>query len=197
MAKLVGYTRVSTKKQSDEMQREALRKEGVAEADIHTEVASGKDRNRPVLEETLKSLQEGDTFIVWKLDRVARSVFDLSDIARDFERRRIEFKSTTEGWDTTTSQGRLLYNIIGAFAQFERDLIRERSREGLEVAWASGKRSGPKVKITDQQRRVLREMAASEYPDYTIKEMAAAIGMSTGTVCRYLKLDKAEGSTGA
>src|SRR5208283_33119 len=129
---LVGYARVSTRDQNAALQREALAKAGCGR--VFEEAASGAQRDRPQLMAALDYVRAGDTLIVWKLDRLARSLKQLIETVEELERRNIGFRSLTEAIDTTTTGGRLVFQIFGALAEFERGLIRERTRAGLESA---------------------------------------------------------------
>ena len=129
---LIGYVRVSTGEQNTDLQEDALKK---AECDkIFKDTASGAKTDRPGLEEALAFLVEGDTLVVWKLDRLGRSLKHLIEVVNELYDRGIYFKSLQENIDTNSSGGKLIFHIFGALAQFERDIIRERTRAGLEAA---------------------------------------------------------------
>ena len=150
---LVGYARVSTRDQTHALQLDALRK---AECErIFEETASGAQRARPQLAAALDYVRKGDTIVVWKLDRLARSIKQLIETVEHLERREIGFRSLTEQIDTTTAGGRLIFHIFGALAEFERSIIRERSRAGLEAARARG-RIGVRVKAEDSSLKNIR-----------------------------------------
>jgi DNA invertase Pin-like site-specific DNA recombinase len=136
----VGYGRVSTSDQHTETQRAALEKAGCER--IYTEVASGGQWNRPELQDCLKHLRKGDTLIVWKLDRLSRSLSDLMTILSKLKKDEVGFKSITEAIDTTTAMGEMIMHVVGAFAQFERSLIKERTNAGLARAKANGRVGG-------------------------------------------------------
>ncbi|MDP9127105.1 MAG: recombinase family protein [Pseudomonadota bacterium] len=144
-----GYARISTIDQNADMQLKALQRAGCKK--IFKDELSGATTKRPALLRCLKSLKDGDTLIVWKLDRLARSVRDLITIVEDFEKRGIAFGSLTEEINTTTPGGTLIFHIFAALAQFERGLIIERTREGMKAARARGVKSGPPPKLTRQQ----------------------------------------------
>jgi len=142
----VGYARISTTDQSLAPQIDALKAAGCGE--IFEDCVSGAKTDRPGLNEALDHLRTGDTLIVWKLDRLGRSMSHLIDTVRDLHQRGIGFRSLTEGIDTTTSGGTLVFHLFGALAQFERDLIRERTRAGLSAAAARGRKGGRRVVVT-------------------------------------------------
>ena len=129
---LVGYARVSTREQNHALQLDALRAAGCER--VYTEKASGAQRDRPELEAALDFAREGDTLVVWKLDRLARSIRQLIETVEDLERRKIGLRSLTEAIDTTTAGGRLVFHVFAALAEFERSVIRERTAAGLEAA---------------------------------------------------------------
>jgi DNA invertase Pin-like site-specific DNA recombinase len=149
---IIGYARVSTQDQNPELQVDALEKAG-AEQVFH-EKFTGTLRERPELSQCLRTLRKGDILVVWKLDRLARSLKDLVEIVQDLHDREIGFKSLTESIDTTSSGGRLVFHIFGALAEFEHDLIRERTRAGLDAARARGRKGGrkPKLSVSDIQK---------------------------------------------
>ena len=139
---LIGYACVSTADQDPQMQVQALLKAGCHPDHIHQETASGVKKQRPMLERALKDAREGDTFVVWKLDRMGRSLLDLLAKLADLEARGIAFKSITEGIDTSTPGGRLIMHVMASLAQFERDLIVERTRAGIRAKKERGERHG-------------------------------------------------------
>jgi DNA invertase Pin-like site-specific DNA recombinase len=160
----IGYARVSTSDQDPQLQIDALKAAGVDE--ILTEHASGKDRNRPVLKEALAKLQEGDTLVCWKLDRLGRSVVDLHRIVvEELGGRGVGVQVLTQGIDTTNGNNaaaKFYFTMLSAVAEFERDLIKERVREGMRAAKRNGTRSGQAVgrprKLTDEDVRLLVEL---------------------------------------
>lgn len=135
---IIGYARVSTQDQNAELQLDALRGAGCEE--LFQEKATGKFRERPELTACLRSMRKGDTLVVWKLDRLARSLKDLVEIVHDLNQRGVGFRSLTEAIDTTSSGGRLVFHIFGALAEFEHSLIRERTIAGLVAARARGRK---------------------------------------------------------
>lgn len=140
----IGYARVSTEEQSVDMQVDALLNAGVLEENIYSENLSGTLKNRPQLKAAMRALREGDTFVVWKLDRVARSMQHLLEVVAEFNERGVYFESVTDKIDTGTPSGTLQFHMLGAFAQFERDIIRERTQAGVDRAKAKGVKFGAK-----------------------------------------------------
>lgn len=177
---LIGYARVSTQAQDLALQLDAL--EDVGCDRVFTEKVSGVKADRPELEAALAYLREGDTLVVWKLDRLGRSVQHLVNTVVDLEQRGVGFRSLTQGIDTTTPAGRLVFNIFAALAEFERDLITERTMAGLAAARARGRTGGRKTVMTDAKLRVAREMQG----DHTIATIAETIGVSRATLYRHL-----------
>src|ERR671918_356382 len=145
----IGYARVSTQDQTLNLQKDALKKLGCNK--IFTDTASGTKEERKGLEDALNYVREGDTLVVWRLDRLGRSLKHLIETISQLDTRKIGFKSLTENIDTTTSGGKLIFHIFGALAEFERNLIRERTTAGLLAARARGKKGGrPKALTTDK-----------------------------------------------
>ena len=180
----IGYARVSTADQDTALQVDALVAAGCARRDIYTDTASGKLAARPGLEKALKRLQAGDTLAVWKLDRLGRSVRHLVEVVGQLHEREVGFRSLTEGIDTTTNGGRLVFHIFAAIAEFERGLIVERTRAGLAVAHANGKRSGRKPRLTPLQvnhARRLRDEGTS------VVVIAQTLGVSRPVIYRALE----------
>src|SRR3712207_2329227 len=178
---LIGYARVSTIDQSLDLQLDALRKAGCSK--IFTDTASGAKAERTGLHEALTCLRENDILVVWRLDRLGRSLKDLIDIISQLDQRKIGFKSLTENIDTTTSGGKLIFHIFGALAEFERNLIEERTNAGLTAARTRGIKGGrPKSLAT---KRV--EMARILYADKTnsVEEICKTLGISRATLWRY------------
>src|SRR5213078_4137961 len=141
--KLVGYARVSTNGQELQLQLDALKNAGVAKADLYTDKVSGSKTARPGLEKCLQSLEPGDTLLVWRLDRLGRSLRHLIDLVEGLRQRGVGFKSICDGAiDTTTASGELIFHIFTALAQFERRLVQERTKAGLTAARARGRTGG-------------------------------------------------------
>ena len=166
----VGYARISTAEQSLAPQIDALKAAGCNE--IFEDCVSGAKTDRPGLNEALDHLRSGDTLIVWKLDRLGRSMSHLIDTVRDLDQRGIGFRSLTEGIDTTTSGGTLIFHLFSALAQFERDLIRERTRAGLSAAAARGRKGGRKAVVTAEKLKRAKMLIER---GLTVREAAARI----------------------
>ena len=188
MASMVyGYARVSTGDQTTNLQQDALEKAGCDR--IFTDVASGARAHRPELDHMLDLLREGDTVVVWKLDRLGRSMQNLVDLMTIFDERRVQFRSLTEAIDTSTPGGTLVFNIFGSLAQFERDLIRERTRAGLEAARARGRKGGRPAKLDEKQIQEVRRLYASR--TVTVDQIAAMMHVGRSTIYRCLGKRKA------
>ena len=181
----VGYARVSTNDQSPSLQTDSLKEEG-CEA-IYQESMSGKSRNRPELENAIKSLRKGDTLNVWRLDRLGRSLKDLVEIINDLEQRGIGFKSLTENIDTTSSTGKLIFHLFASLAEFERSLISERTMAGLAAARARGRKGGRKPKLSEQHIKKARAMLLD--PEMTKAEVAKHFSVSRVTLNKALDSD--------
>lgn len=178
----IGYGRVSTVDQDPALQLDALRRVGCDR--IFVDRASGTLDTRPELEKALDFMRPGDVLVVWRLDRLGRSMRHLITLVSSLAERGVGFQSLTEAIDTTTASGTLLFHIMGALAQFERTLIVERTNAKLAAARARGRVGGrPKV-LTGDRLNVARAMYASG--DYTISAIAAALGVSRATVYRNL-----------
>jgi DNA invertase Pin-like site-specific DNA recombinase len=179
---LIGYARVSTADQSPELQRDALKGAGCSR--IFTDTASGAKANRPQLDRMLDHLRTGDIVVVWRLDRLGRSLRNLIDLVEELGTKGVGLRSLTEHIDTTTSGGKLVFHIFGALADFERELIRERTLAGLAAARARGRVGGRPSKMTPDKVKIAREMYASR--EYTVEAIAETIGVSRKTVYRHL-----------
>ncbi len=179
---LVAYARVSTADQSPQLQLDALKAAGCEK--VFVETASGAQRDRPELTSALTYLREGDCLTVWKLDRLARSLPQLITTVADLEARRIGFRSLTEAIDTTSAGGRLIFHIMGALAEFERTLIRERTRAGLDAARARGRKGGRPARMKDADIKAAQALLRD--PDITVEEVARRIGVGTSTLYRHI-----------
>ncbi len=146
---LIGYARVSTQDQNLELQREALSKAGCKK--VFEDKVSGTRADRPGLAKTLEMLREGDTLVVWKLDRLGRSVKQLVDLVGDLHKHGVQFRSLTDSIDTGTPSGRFFFHVMASLAEMERELTVERTRAGLEVAKQLGRKGGRKPKMTDSK----------------------------------------------
>lgn len=183
----IGYARVSTEDQKLDMQLDALKAAG-CERIFTDHGVSGARADRPGLNAALKAVGSGDVFMVHKLDRLGRSVWHLADLLTDFDQRQVEFRSITEGIDTTTPGGRLVYHTIAAVAEFLRELAIERTREGMEAARRRGKRIGRPPKLTPKQ---LGDAAALlENEDRSLREVAALFDVDKSTLQKAIKREK-------
>ena len=171
---LIGYARVSTVDQNLALQRDALTEAGCAK--IFTEQMSGAVTDRPALHDALEFARSGDTLIVWKLDRLARSMKQLIETVENLRLRGIGFRSLTEALDTTTAQGRLVFHMFGALAEFERSLIRERTQAGLAAARRAGRTGGRPPKLTDDDIEAAKALLAN--PDIGVTQIARRLGVS-------------------
>lgn len=180
----IGYARVSTGEQTLDLQRDALNAAGCGT--IYEETASGAKSERPVLAEVLSYLREGDTLVVWRLDRLGRSLKHLIEVVAQLAERGIGFKSLTEQIDTTTPGGKLIFHVFGALAEFERDLIRERTQAGLAAARARGRLGGRPKKLRDpKQLELARTLYAGGQTD--VDTICRTLGISRATLYRALK----------
>src|SRR6266702_7362533 len=152
----IGYARVSTQDQTLDLQKDALEKMGCTK--IFTDTASGAKAERKGLQEALEYVREGDTLVVWRLDRLGRSLKHLIETITKLNNRKIGFKSITENIDTTTSGGKLIFHIFGALAEFERDIIKERTKAGLQAARARGRLGGRPKALTDKKQSIAQAL---------------------------------------
>lgn len=181
-----GYARVSTGDQTTDLQQDALEKAGCNR--IFIDVASGAKAHRPELDHMLDLLREGDTVVVWKLDRLGRSMQNLVELINDFDTRGVQFRSLTELIDTSTPGGTLIFNILGSLAQFERDLIRERTRAGLEAARARGRTGGRPASLDEKQAKEVQRLYESR--SVTVDQIASMMRVSRTTIYRCLQKNK-------
>lgn len=179
---LVGYARVSTGGQDPALQLDALQAAGVER--IFTETVSGASRQRPELARALDWLRAGDTLVVWRLDRLARSLSQLITTMAELEARGIGLRSLTEAIDTGTAGGRLIFHVFGALAEFERAVIRERTRAGLEAARARGRHGGRPPALTADDLVAARALLAD--PTISMGEVARRLGVSSSTLYRHM-----------
>jgi DNA invertase Pin-like site-specific DNA recombinase len=182
MGHLLGYARVSTADQQPHLQVDALERAGCYR--VFTETASGAAADRPVLEQVLDQLRPGDTLVVWKLDRLGRSLRHLVEIVTGLAEREVGFRSLQEQVDTTTPGGKLVFHVFAALAEFERDLIRERTSAGLAAARARGRRGGRPSVLSGHKLQVAQEMYASG--QYTVAAIAKTLGVSRASIYRHL-----------
>jgi DNA invertase Pin-like site-specific DNA recombinase len=174
----VGYARVSTQDQKPALQLDALAQAGCEK--VFTEKASGAQRERSQLKTALDYIRQGDTLVVWKLDRLARSLKQLIETVEALEQRGIGFRSLTESIDTTTSGGRLVFHIFAALAEFERSIIRERTRAGLDAARARGRVGGRPPALSEKDRAMVAVLLGD--PSLTVKEIAQRLDIAPSTV---------------
>ena len=179
----IGYARVSTVDQHLRMQEDALRKSGCEE--VYSDVISGVKAQRPGLDKALSFLREGDTLVVWKLDRLGRSIQHLIQTVNDLQSKKISFKSLQENIDTETSGGKLVFHIFSALAEFERELIRERTQAGLTAARARGKMGGRPPLLDTRQINRMIEMYDEE--KNTVAEICKIYNISRPSFYNYLK----------
>lgn len=179
---LVGYARVSTAEQSLDLQLDALRAASCEH--LFTDIASGAKAERQGLKEALAYLRSGDTLVVWKLDRLGRSLRHLIEVVTALHERGVGFRSLQESIDTTTSGGKLIFHVFGALAEFERDLIRERTRAGLTAARVRGRKGGRPRAMNETQIAMARAMLADRTKP--VAEICAALHVSRATLYRYL-----------
>lgn len=181
----IGYARVSTKDQNLALQRDALEREGCEM--LFEEKISGRSARRPALAEMLDKLREGDVVVIWKLDRLGRSLRDLVTLVQDIQDKGAGLKSLHDSIDTTTPQGKLTFHLFAALAEFERDIISERTRAGLSSARARG-RNGGRPKGLSKKAKDKAIIAASLYKEgKTVKEICEHLGFSRSTLYRYLR----------
>lgn len=180
MSELIGYARVSTKEQELQLQLDALEQAGCLRSKIFVDKASGSKAERPGLDKCLTELKAGDTLIVWRLDRLGRSIHHLILLIEDLRQKGISFKSICDGSiDTSTASGELIFNIFSSLAQFERRLIQERTKAGLDAARSRGRKGGRK-KVENTDPKVL-----------TAKKMHKDHGMRIDDICKTLKISRA------
>ena len=182
-----GYARVSTGDQTTDLQQDALEKAGCNR--IFTDVASGAKAHRPEFDHMLDLLREGDTVVVWKLDRLGRSLQNLVELINDFDERGVQFRSLTESIDTSTPGGTLVFNIFGSLAQFESDLIRERTRAGLVAARARGRSGGRRPKLTPQQIKEIKRLMTD--PTIPVSTIAKRYKVSRTTIYKVAPVRQA------
>lgn len=180
----LGYARVSTQEQNEALQLDALRAAGCDRT--FTDRASGKLTSRPALDELLTQARPGDTLIVWRLDRLGRSLRHLIDTVGQLEQRGVAFVSLTEAMDTSTPGGKLIFHFMGALAQFERELLRERTMAGLAAARARGRNGGRPTVWTEAKLQTARAMYDSRQHD--VATIARVLGVSRASVYRGLAL---------
>lgn len=178
---LIGYSRVSTQDQNLALQNAALSKAGCTQ--VFSDKLSGSRAARPGLTQSLETLRKGDTLVVWKLDRLGRSVKNLVDLVNSLHEREIHFKSLTDSIDTETTSGRFFFHVMASLAQMEKELNVERTRAGLEVAKQLGRTGGRKRKLTEAKMESARKLLASGVPP---RDVAETLCVSVPTLYRWL-----------
>ena len=181
---LVGYARVSTTDQNLDLQKDALQAAGCER--LFTDTASGAKAERPGLSQALNECRKGDTLVVWKLDRLGRSLPHLVETVRDLADKGIGFKSLQESIDTTTSGGKLIFHIFASLAEFERDLIRERTNAGLSAARARGRKGGRPKGVMDPNKQKAA-LALKNDTSRSISEICEILGVCRNTYYKYIR----------
>lgn len=178
---LIGYARVSTLDQNLDLQLDALHKAGCEK--IYQDTASGSHRDRHALEQALEQVRPGDTLVVWKLDRLGRTVKDLVELVGHLEKRGVHFQSLTDAIDTGTPAGRFFFHVMASLAQMERELLIERTKAGLDTAKAQGRVGGRKLKMTPSKLKAAKKLLQSGAAP---KDVAADLGISIPTLYRWI-----------
>ena len=186
----IGYARVSTEDQNLDSQIDALKKEGCD--NIFSEKVSGASSEREALKKVLTMLREGDTLVVYKLDRLGRTVKQLVSLIEQFQEKGIQFKSIKDTIDTATPNGRFFFHIMSAFSELERELIKERTQSGLSAARARGKQGG-RPTLHNQDKKEIAYQMVMEKPHKTVSEIAKALHMSRSTIYRHIEKRRALG----
>ncbi|WP_019503259.1 recombinase family protein [Pleurocapsa sp. PCC 7319] len=187
---LLGYARVSTNDQNLDLQLDALRSHGCER--FFSDVVSGAKANRPGLDEMLKNAREDDVIVIWKLDRLGRSLKHLVELVAELNERKIGLQSLNDPIDTTTAQGRLVFNIFASLAEFEREIIRERTNAGLAAARARGRKGGRKPGLSEEAQRKAR-IAESYYKEgMPVNQISKDLNISKATLYKYLRYRKVE-----
>ncbi len=183
---LIGYSRKSTYEQNIDLQNDALKNCGCEK--IFSDQITGSKTDRPGLTKAMDMLREGDTLVVWRLDRLGRSLKHLIEFVEYFDEKKIGFKSLQEAIDTTTSGGRLVFHIFGALAEFERHLIRERTHAGLTSARARGRLGGRPKKLNNPKKKLAVKLYKEQ--KHKVAEIGEMLGVSRMTVYRYINEEK-------
>ena len=186
---LIGYARVSTSDQTLNLQKDALEKIGCAK--IFTDTISGATTERQGLDAALAYVREGDTLVVWRLDRLGRSLKHLIETITNLNNRKIGFKSITENIDTTTSGGKLIFHIFGALAEFERDIIKERTQAGLYAARARGRLGGRPKALNSKKASIAQALYKDK--NNSISDICKTLNISRATLYRYIRVKKDRG----
>ena len=183
----IGYARVSTHEQNLDLQKDALQKAGCEK--VIVDVASGKKEKRSGLDRARDQLRKGDVLVVWRLDRLGRSLKHLIELMNEMERAGIGFCSLQEAINTTTPGGKLVFHIFGALAEFERNLIRERTKAGLDAARARGRKGGRPKALDVEQRKLAVDLY--EQRKHTVDEICRTLGISKPTLYGYVREKRA------
>jgi DNA invertase Pin-like site-specific DNA recombinase len=183
---LIGYARVSTIDQRLDLQHDALRDSGCER--VFTDTGSGVRAARPGLTAALEACRAGDILVVWKLDRLGRSLADLVETIQTLAARDIGLRSLQEQLDTTSSGGKLIFHLFAALAEFERDLIRERTKAGLAAARARGRKGGRPRGVDEKKRKAA--LALKRDPQYSVREICEIVGISRNTYYKYTRMEK-------
>ena len=181
----IGYARVSTHDQNPDLQIDLLKKSGCDPRHIYIDKVTGTAAERPQLKEAMEHLRKGDTFVVWRLDRLGRSLKNLIEWIEDFEKQGVVFQSLTESIDTSTPTGKLVFQLFGALAEFERNLIRERTMAGLAAARSRGRLGGRRKSLSDKERQHVVELYREKKK--TVKEICELMKISKTTLYAYVK----------
>lgn len=184
MSTTIGYARVSTDGQSLDLQLDALEAAGCTK--VFRDVMSGSRSDRPELEQALDYLRPGDKFVVWRLDRLGRSVKHLIEVVNDLQERGVGLSSLQEDIDTSSPSGKLVFHIFGALSEFERDLLRERTKAGLDAARRRGRVGGRKTVMTPNKLATAKKLYEDSENPMTMKEIAETVGISRSTLYRHL-----------
>ena len=188
---LIGYARVSSDDQNLDLQRDALTQAGCER--ILEDRQSGARSDREGLSAALEYAREGDTLVVWRLDRLGRSLKQLIEIVNDLDNRNIGLKSLHESLDTSSNSGKLIFHIFGALAEFERNLIRERTQAGLKAARARGRKGGRPKSLNPEKRALAVELY--ERKEHTIEQICQMMGISKPTLYKYIEAEKKTSSS--
>ena len=183
MGQRIGYARVSTDDQNLDLQLDGLHKAGITDNHLYSDTASGKDAERKELAACLKALREGDTLVVWRLDRLGRSLPDLVRIVTELEQKGVAFESLTERIETSSASGKLIFHVFAALAEFERNLIRERTKAGLAAARVRGRVGGRKPKLDAKQIRQIKTLLRDR--NTSVTELAKDYGVSRTTIYKH------------
>ncbi len=185
---LIGYARVSTHDQNLDLQQDALYAAGCEK--IFADELSGAKGARPGLEQAMDSLREGDVLVVWRLDRLGRSLRNLLEVVEQLKERKVGFRSIQESMDTSTSGGNLIFQVFGALAEFERNIIRDRTNAGLAAARARGRNGGRPKKFDEEQVELVTRIYKGGPP---IPEILKSVKISKGTLYSYVRSESPNG----